>query len=502
MSPASKTSCIEIACGKPIPTHTPHAVSVSLPTIADVLAYKENKNSWRNRIVSGYPRFYTHPFEQMASAFIRKQLGIRSDQQILLMPSARCAQHVLDFAEEKFPILHLDGLTFLAIPENNEHLFDILTFIRRTGCKAYTRQIEDFLVNHQLLDTFFQEDVVEVDPEDSIKATLGKHYRIDKEQIYLYSSGMNALFSIYTALKVLGRQNRRNIFVQLGHIYFDTEEMLKSYSEEYICIESVYSLKELDAVLKEKGSAVAAIFTEIPTNPFLDICDLPLLRELSSCYGIPLAVDITMGPPINLDVLSFCDVVVESLTKFASGSGEVMGGTAILNPNSPIYTALSMELPQWGEPFYIRDAQRLAYTIKGYSLRVTWACESVEALVSYLNNHPKVKKVYWSHSPENIESYKKVERTHNRYSPVISIEFDFPLEKIYDRLQLPKGPSLGPDFTLAMPYFYMANYDLMKTSEGKQVLKDKGINPELLRISIGCESIQQLIGIFADALDF
>ena len=502
MFPTVKTSCQDIACGKPIPTYTPHAVSVNLPTIEDVLAYKENKNSWRERICSGYPRFYTHPFEQIAAAFIRKQLAIGSHEHILLMPSERCAEHLLKHFKEIFPYQYYEKLTILTIPQKHPRLIEILTFIRHTGSKAYTRQIEDFLVNHDLLDKAHQEDIVEENPVESIKATLKKLYHIEQEHITLYSSGMNALYTTFCALQQHGIQNGRHIFIQFGHIYFDTEEILECYSEKRICIESVHDLEALERILKERGSEVAAIFTEIPTNPFLNVCDLPRLREITGSYGIPLVVDITIGTPINLDILPYCDAVVESLTKFASGTGEVMGGAVVLNPDSPIYNMLARPIAQWGEPLYLRDAQRLAYTIKGYELRVTWSRESVLKLVQYLYSHPRVKKVHWSHSPENIVNYRKIERCTNSYAPVISVEFDFPLEKVYNRLQLPKGPSLGPDFTLVMPYFYMANHTLMRSEAGKQVLRDKGINPEMLRISIGCESAMQIIGIFDEALNF
>lgn len=502
MFPTVKTSCQNIACGKPIPTYTPHAVSVSLPTIEDVLAYKENKNSWRERICSGYPRFYTHPFEQMASAYIRKELAIGSHQHILLMPSEYCAEHLLNHFNETFPYQHYDGITILTIPEKHSRLFEILTFIRHTGSKAYTRQIEDFLLNHDLLGMVHQEDIIEENPIESIKATLEKLYHIDQKHITLYSSGMNGLYTTFCALQQHGVQKGRHIFIQFGHIYFDTEEILKYYSEDSICIESIYDLETLEKILRNRGSEVAAIFTETPTNPFLNICDLPRLREITSSYEIPLVVDITIGTPVNLNVVPYCDVVVESLTKFASGTGEIMGGAVVLNPNSPFYNELAHPLANWGEPLYLRDAQRLAYTIKGYELRVTWSRESVLELVRYLSNHHKVKKVYWSHSPENIVNYRKIECNINSYAPVISVEFDFPLEKIYNRLQLPKGPSLGTDFTLIMPYFYMANHTLMRSETGKQILRDKGINPEMLRISIGCESAMQIIGIFDEALSF
>jgi len=59
-----------------------------------------------------------------------------------------------------------------------------------------------------------------------------------------------------------------------------------------------------------------------------------------------------------------------------------------------------------------------------------------------------------------------------------------------------KGPSLGTEFTIAMPYVYLAHYDYLKNEAGKQKLISLGINPNLLRISVGIEPIDKIIAAF------
>lgn len=500
MFASEKISCCSIDSGKPIPPHTPHAVSVSLPTISDVLAYKENVNGWIDNISSGYPRFYTHPYEQMASAYLRRQQNISKNQLLLLMPSVQCAEQVQCFTNVHLDINTYEGLTYLAIPEDSPACSKLISFVQRTGCKAYTRQLEDFLVVHKLLERVHPETVVSVEPEENIKSPISNLYQTSINNVSLYSSGMNALFSIYSALKEIGKAKGRTIFIIVGKINVYTAEILEAYSEECITIPSVDDLDKVEKLLSEKGDKVAGILTETPTNPYMRICDIPHLSRIARSHGAPLILDTTIGTPVNLDVLSYCDVAAESLTKFASGTGEVMGGVAVLNPRSPLYAELSKTIAHWGEPMYIRDAQRLAYTIKGYELRVTWARESVTKLVTFFSNHHKVKKVYWSHSAENIASYRKIERMPNSYCPVITIELNTPIEEVYNKLHLPKGPSLGTDFTLVTPYCYLTHYQQVMSEKGRTSLRAKGINPEILRISIGCEPVQQLIGIFSDAL--
>lgn len=84
---------------------------------------------------------------------------------------------------------------------------------------------------------------------------------------------------------------------------------------------------------------------------------------------------------------------------------------------------------------------------------------------------------------------------------IVSVVFDKPLVYYYDRLMLSKGPSLGNNFTLAMPYFYLAHWDLVNHDAGRKALLNLGLEPELLRISIGLEPIDQLIGVFEKVFD-
>ena len=59
-----------------------------------------------------------------------------------------------------------------------------------------------------------------------------------------------------------------------------------------------------------------------------------------------------------------------------------------------------------------------------------------------------------------------------------------------------KGPSFGTVFTLAMPYVYLAHFDLIQTEEGRQQLTEMGLHSDMLRISVGLEPIDDIIASF------
>ena len=74
------------------------------------------------------------------------------------------------------------------------------------------------------------------------------------------------------------------------------------------------------------------------------------------------------------------------------------------------------------------------------------------------------------------------------------------MEVFYDRVQLVKGPSFGTDFTIVCPYFYLAHYDLVMDTSPNNLCDRLGMDRNLIRISVGCEPIEELLGAFASGI--
>jgi len=79
---------------------------------------------------------------------------------------------------------------------------------------------------------------------------------------------------------------------------------------------------------------------------------------------------------------------------------------------------------------------------------------------------------------------------------MISVTFTEDFSRVYDHLNFAKGPSLGTEFTLLMPYVYLAHYDLISTRKGRELLAENGIPVNLLRISVGTENVDEIIDEF------
>ena len=71
---------------------------------------------------------------------------------------------------------------------------------------------------------------------------------------------------------------------------------------------------------------ILALFCEFPGNPLLRSPDLVKIRQLADKHGFIVVVDETIGNFINVEVMTYADIVVSSLTKIFSGESNVMGG--------------------------------------------------------------------------------------------------------------------------------------------------------------------------------
>ncbi|MDE5417272.1 PLP-dependent transferase [Labilibaculum sp. DW002] len=490
-----------IACGKSIPPNNVHAISVSLPTIQDVCSYEENKNNWRSCMETGYPRFFCHPYEIKVVAFFRSHFSISDEKYVFLFPSKHACQLVKRTFAIEFEEFELGGIFALSTDSNCSNFKNLCEFIQHTGYKVFSRQLENFLFQHQIIPQIQAEELLIEAPENHIKIELQKQFDLpDHRNIELFSSGMNAIYSLFSAIKKSQESNKASVFVQYGWLYTDTIDILRKYSKGYYEIISVYKESELEKVVKEYKGKIAAVFTETPTNPSLHTPDLPLIHSILKAQNIPLVVDGTIGSCVNLNYLPYCDFAVESLTKFASGMADVMAGTVVSNPNSKWVQNNEINLTSYQDKLYTKDLQRLAIQIGNFEQRVRAIRNNAFQLAQFFESHPAINKVNWSHNEYNKQNYSKLEKEKSSYSGLISIEFDHPIQKFYDTLDLPKGPSLGTEFTLVMPYFYLAHYEEINCSDGRRLLKEKNINWELVRISVGTEPIEELITVFEKAL--
>ena len=120
-------------------------------------------------------------------------------------------------------------------------------------------------------------------------------------------------------------------------------------------------------------------------------------------------------------------------------------------------------------------------------------------VANFLENHPRVTKVHWAYQENHRENYEKVAGK-NCPGCNLSFELEEDFEPFYNRLEMLKSPSFGTEFSNCCPYVYLAHYSMIQSKSGRNKLASAGISPNLLRLSVGLEPVDQIIATLKKAL--
>ncbi len=489
-----------IACGETLPQNNIHAVSTSMPTLQDVIDYEEQTPEILEKITVAYPRFVIHPYLKKLATYLKEKYNVSNEYELVLLSSKKAVEVVSCryFIHNKFEFFEPFGV--IQVLKGRQHQ-KVLKFIQYVGYNLSSRLAEDYLFNLKLIDKKHSEELEKDEiSKDIILKTLAEAYKEEKENICLSPSGMNAIYSVLKGVKNIQARNGKTILIQFGWLYLDTTNIVNHYFEESKVFYDVTNLDELEIYLKEQGNRVSCIITEVPTNPLVKTANLEKLRKLCDRYNIVLVIDSTFATPYNLNLKPYADIFVESLTKFACGNADVLMGAIVLNSNFKISHIKNELFKQSDEP-YIKDMQRMAKEIVNYEKRVKKISQNTKELIEFLPTLPYISKVYSCLDEENFENYQKLMIDENSLCGIVSIYIENNFEKIYDNLNFAKGPSLGTEFTLLMPYTYLAHYDLITSKSGKEFLEKIELPKNLIRISVGIENIDDIKNEFLKILD-
>lgn len=485
---------VPIPCGQTLPPNNVHAVSVSMPQMQNIIDYEKGTPEIFKQIKSGYPRFVLHPYLKQVAEFLARKYQIDDSQELVLISSKKAEKIICDKYFLKQETKFDESFGIICIDKKSNDLKKVLTFIQNSGCILSSRFAEDYLLQHSLISNKHKEEIEsEANSLNIIRSTLAKGYLQPEENIGICTSGMNAVYSVLKTLKDIQSTKNRNLIVQLGWLYLDTMNIVENHWGRS---KIFYDFNKLDLLIefcKDNGDKIAAIITEVPSNPLIQTPNLDVLKSLGEEYDIPIVIDSTFATAYNLDLKTYSDIFIESLTKFACGHADILMGAIIINENS----SLAKEKEQffrYSEQAYIRDIQRLAYEIKDYQSRVEKINLNCLKLAEYLKTCKFVNQLFYSADSPN---YLKLMRHEKAVGGVISISLNKDFQQAYNCLNFAKGPSLGTEFTLLMPYVYLAHYDLITNKEGRQILKDNNIPIDLLRISVGLEDINEIIAEFS-----
>jgi len=279
------------------------------------------------------------------------------------------------------------------------------------------------------------------------------------------------------------------------------------------------------AIEKLIDEKTCAVYCESVGNPAGNICDIEELAAVAHRHGIPLVVDNTVPSPILLRPIEYgADIVLHSLTKFLGGHGTTLGGAIVDSGNFP-WKEHASRFPMFTEPdpsyhglvyadhygkaafigrcrsVYLRtngavlsplSSFLLLQGIETVALRVERHTENAKGVAEFLRSHPQVDWVNFAGFPEN--KFYALAQKYLGGNACSLIAFGtkggYPAAvKFYDALNLvTRLVNLGDAKSLAC---HPASTTHRQMSAAEQ--QAAGVGPEMIRLSIGIEHIDDII---------
>jgi cystathionine gamma-synthase len=171
---------------------------------------------------------------------------------------------------------------------------------------------------------------------DSLRARISGLLSTDQDNVFLYPTGMATINSAHRLLKLTSRWKSTPLpTVVFGFPYLDTLKLSQIQAEcKFFGRGDDEDFAALEEYLETSETGISGLLCEFPSNPLLLAPDLDRLRVLADKHKFPIVCDDTVAGFANVDLLQEggVDILCSSLTKQFSGSGNVMGGSIVLNP--------------------------------------------------------------------------------------------------------------------------------------------------------------------------
>src|SRR5712692_9323967 len=257
------------------------------------------------------------------------------------------------------------------------------------------------------------------------------------------------------------------------------------------------------ALLREKAGEVRprVLIAETISNPLLKVCDIDACAEIGREVGARLIVDNTFASPYLCQPLKHgADIVVHSATKFLSGHADAMGGIAISRDETDSMALIGV-MKFVGGVLSPWEAHEILRGLKTLAVRMDRQCENAQALAEHLQNDPRIGRVYFTGlvSADLQEVAKRILRA-PYLGALVSIELkDNTREAAFRFMNALKlcvrSTSLGDVFTSVLHPATASHRDLSPARR-----QQLGITDGLVRISIGIESVNDIIADIEQAL--
>ena len=258
-------------------------------------------------------------------------------------------------------------------------------------------------------------------------------------------------------------------------------------------------MNNVQAVADAINSNTKLIWVETPTNPMMNVVDIKAVSQIAKQHKILLAVDNTFASPYLQQPLDLgADIVMHSATKYIGGHSDVVLGALIVKDDD-LAERLYFIQNASGAVCGPMDSFLTLRGIKTLHVRMQRHCENGRKVAMYLNNHPKIEKVYWPgfETHPNHHIAKSQMKDFGGMLSFIPTGADYKAAiKIIENLKIfTLAESLGGVESLAGHPASMTHASIPKVEREKS-----GVVDSLIRLSVGIEDAQDLIDDLEQAI--
>lgn len=313
----------------------------------------------------------------------------------------------------------------------------------------------------------------------------------------VYASGMAALHAALIASDL----KAGSTVLASQDIYGATTNLLFTVFGSFGVKTVTTDFSNVDA-LREKAREVRpqVMLAETISNPLLKICDIEACAEIGRENNARLIVDNTFASPYLCQPLKLgADMVVHSATKYLGGHADAMGGIVVSRDDMDA-NALVGAMKLVGGVLGVWEAHTILRGIKTLALRMERQCDNARRLAEHLSSNDRLVRVHYPSLTDNgAELAKRILRAPHG-GALVSIELKEQTReaafRFMDGVKLcVRSTSLGDVFTSVLHAASASHRDLTPARR-----EELGIGEGLVRISVGIESIDDIVADIEQAL--
>ncbi|WP_247942440.1 trans-sulfuration enzyme family protein [Streptococcus mitis] len=314
----------------------------------------------------------------------------------------------------------------------------------------------------------------------------------DSKYALSFSSGMAAISNVLMLL------NAGEHVILPKEVYGGTCQFVNNLLPKYKIEYTFVDMADIESVEKAIRGNTRMIYLETPSNPLLKVCDIKKIVALAKEYDLVTVADNTFMTSLAQEPLKLgVDIVVESVTKFINGHSDVIAGLVATNCET-YYQELKLFQKNFGGILGVEDAWLIMRGMKTMGIRMDHAVKNAQKLAEFLQNHPRVKHVYYPGLKDHPNHEVHMGQSKNG-GAVLSFELSSKEELIAftEKIRIPiLAVSLGGVESILSHPATMSHACLSPEERLEQ-----GVVDGLLRLSCGIENIEDLIEDFKQALE-